>query len=471
MLRSIVATVGLLASSSLAVAQNQCWFAAAMSLGNLPGAISMVGDVDLDGDVDAILRGTNAGSDFFEVVFNDGCQLTPGGAIPVMGGKGVPVAFVDIGGDGIRDVVVRTTSTSLPGIGPGLVIYRGLASGTFAAPVLKITWGYVHSFLEGDANGDGLPDFFSQERIGPNLVSLWYYGNANHTLTAGPTSTLPFVSNVTVGPYAHPTAVLDVDGDQIDDVVMATDTGFADQLRMFRTIAGQFTALPAVPIAPSTSTTKSLIKVDTDQDGDLDLVLSYRDGNFTGLLQIVEQLAVGSFQALPPVPLNTWGMLTSGDWDGDGDTDLVMREGGYVSSTEHDFRFLQCTAPNTYQVWPSRRANDADTFGVACVDFNGDGDLDYVQGTNIIYGDGTFGSANGGDLVTDWDGDGDLDFADGDTLYINNGGASFTALGMTFPPTPAGLMRVDWRDLDLATLGKILGTFEDIFDDARSRPR
>lgn len=445
MLHKIVVAAALIASSTLVTAQNQCWFSAPVALSNLGTQLTLVGDADLDGDVDAIMSGRTAGGlDYVEVLFNDGCDLVPGGQIPIPGGRGTAIAFVDIGGDGIRDLIVATTGRAFSGVGPGLYIYVGLPGGTFAPPVFKVTWGFVTSFLEGDANGDGFPDFFSQEATGSTMVSLWYHGASNNTLTGTQVSVLPSQALGTTGAYPYPTVVVDVDGDQIDDVVMATFLNGTDQLSMFGTQAGGFVPLPQVPIAAGFTSFKDILVVDSDQDGDDDIALSYAGAP----LQIVQQLSPGNWQALPVLLGPAPGQLIGGDWDGDGDTDLIMRERTNMGTAFHYYRHLENVGGNGFNVSARIEADGQLSYGVTCADMNGDGFLDYVEDSNIIYGDGTFdGPDAGGDLLVDWDGDGDLDYTDGDTLYENDGGANYTATPIAFPAPPSGSTQTAWFDL------------------------
>jgi len=443
MLRGIVVAVALIASSTFATAQNPCWFSAPVPLSSLGTQIALVGDADLDGDVDAIMTGiTTGGFDYVEVLFNNGCDLAPGGPITIPGGRGRPVAFTDIGSDGIPDLIVATTNYF--GVGPGLYIYIGLPGGTFAPPVFKVTWGYVTSFLEGDGNGDGFPDFFSQEATGASMVSLWYHGAGDNTLTGTQVSTLPSVVSGVGGAIPYATVLVDVDGDQIDDVVMATNLNNAHQLSMFRTQAGGFVTLPQILLSSGFGSQKDMLVVDADQDGDDDIALSY----FGAPLQIVRQLNPGNWQALPPSSGPTFGQLLGGDWDGDGDTDLIIRERTNTGTAFHHYRHLESIGGNGYNLSDRIEVDGQLSCGVACVDMNGDGFLDYVEEANIIYGDGTFdGPDAGGDLLVDWDGDGDLDYADGDTLHENNGGSKYTATPIAFPAPPVGLARTGWFDL------------------------
>lgn len=187
--------------------------------------------MQLDGDVDAIVTANSAGVDYCAVLFNNGCDLQLGQPIAIPSGRGNVVAYTDIGGDGIRDLIV---ASQMPTPGPGVYIYQGLAGGAFAPPVFRLTWGYVMSFKQGDVNGDGLPDFFSQEATGSLIVSLWYQSTANNTLTGTPTSTLPSAS-FGIGSAPYNTVILDLDGDQVDDVALATDLGGFNQISMYRT--------------------------------------------------------------------------------------------------------------------------------------------------------------------------------------------------------------------------------------------
>lgn len=444
MQRAIIIATLVLASSTFVTAQNQCWLTAPMALG-LPAdsEVAGLGDADLDGDVDAIVKLRASGIDSCAVLFNNGCDLTLGPAIAIPSGRGNVIAYTDIGGDGIPDLLVATVETISPGPGPGIYIYQGLAGGTFAPPVFRLTWGYVVSFEEGNFNGDGLPDFFSQERTGSVLVSLWYGSTTSNTLTGSPVSTLPFSVLGSAGAYMNPTVVLDLDGDQVDDVAMVTTNGSTDQLSLFRTTPTGMVQMPPVPTGNGFSYVKELAIVDSDHDGDDDIVIS-----FTSQLQVVEQAAPGVWQALPVVSGPAFGPMVTGDWDGDGDTDLIIRESQTAGAVFHRFRFLESIGGHAFNVIGPLAAGSAYAQPVECADMNGDGFLDYVETSNIIYGDGTFTPLlAGGELLVDWDGDGDLDFTNGDTLYLGDGDNRYDPSPLPFPAPPVGLQQAAWYDL------------------------
>lgn len=88
-------------------------------------------------------------------------------------------------------------------------------------------------------------------------------------------------------------------------------------------------------------------------------------------------------------------------------------------------------------------------------DLDADGDLDVVQGGNIVWlndGSGNFtdsGQNLGGinSVLADVDGDGDADLVDQNNVYINDGNAIFTGTGQDLTPS-GGALAIEVGDLD-----------------------
>ncbi len=238
--------------------------------------------------------------------------------------------------------------------------------------------------------------------------------------------------------------------------------------------------------------TTSVAWGDWDGDGDLDLVVGNEDVN-----QVYENDG-GMLKLDPdnPNPAQRFGWaedpadaryttsLAWGDWDGDGDLDLAVGNGGWSDEVnqvyENDGGTLKLDPGNGFG-WEEDPVNAKSTTSVAWGDWDGDGDLDLAVGNggylttesaqvNQVYeNDGgmlkldpynpdpaqQFGwvSPQAQDTKSvawgDWDGDGDLDLAAGNggwsdevnQVYENDGG-----MLKLDPDNPDPTQRFGWEE-------------------------
>jgi len=204
-------------------------------------------------------------------------------------------------------------------------------------------------------------------------------------------------------------AVSDVDGDDDDDLLMIS----GDRLRLFRNDVGEFTDITAASgiVTPPTGDCRCGYFADIDNDGDQDLFVAvYRGENL-----LFENVGGAKFRE---VPVERSGLVTPhgqtaaacfGDFDDDGDLDLVLANGQDMYAIHPD---PECNARNGHPDQFFRNNGDgtfSDTsdevglggtgWALACAvsDFDRDGDLDlYIAndiGEDFVYqngGDGTF---------------------------------------------------------------------------------
>ncbi len=207
---------------------------------------------------------------------------------------------------------------------------------------------------------------------------------------------------------------------------------------------------------------------DYDLDGDLDLALSGSSstGNFT---KIYRNAGSDAFVDIGATLLNvSWGGVAWGDYDNDGDPDLLITGGSVFRIFRNDggaFSDANATLP-ALSIY-----NDCSVWG----DYDNDGDLDILiegvtsptGGTIIsrIYrndGGGSFADINAGlaGMHTgsvawgDYDSDGDLDilmtgtldFGSASKIYRNEGSGVFTELSTSLPGIR--LSSGTWADYD-----------------------
>ncbi len=254
-----------------------------------PTDVALLGDTDGDGTQELVLRSDRADGTVILRVFDvpaSGLQTQPRTVFTGPSGFATSIDAQDIDCDGVLDLVT-TWSSSSP-IGARIDVHRGpLPRGSFQAlqgPTPERRWSHsgtnaplVERFdAVGDLDGDGCRELVLRSVTGGN----------------DRTTHLTFVGTASYPP----------DGAVLDDtnafLVHATASG---------------SRAPAL--------------VDADGDGDLDLVLARSYGD---RLEVVEDIPVGTRGEVSLVRSGAWAIGTCnlpevavGDFDGDGDPDLV----------------------------------------------------------------------------------------------------------------------------------------------------
>jgi fibronectin type 3 domain-containing protein len=265
----------------------------------------------------------------------------------------------------------------------------------------------------------------------------------------------------------------DQDGD-LDVVIVGTVSSGAESTTGTATIyrndgGGTFTPISAGLTGVKLS---SVDWGDYDQDGDLDLVLSGEDNSFNPRTQIYRNDGNDTFTPVSAGLQNLReGDVAWGDYDGDGDQDLVVI--GMDDGLTRRSILYRNDGGGEFTAVPAGFA-DVNRGTVEWGDYDSDGDLDLLltglnasgnevatiyrndEGAFTPVGAGLTGVSNGGADWGDFDNDGDLDLAltggaDGTPdettiLYRNDGNGTFTSID-------AGLVNVkrsdvDWGDYD-----------------------
>jgi hypothetical protein len=327
-----------------------------------------------------------------------------------------------------------------------------LAIGSLGEAVAGIGWPNPKSLpntqgtyfvLVADLNKDGIPDLV----LGSNVVSI-YLGNADGTYTEAATISMQ-------GPTSYPIVSADFNGDGIPD--LAVPLYGSNKIAILLGKGDGTFAEPVMASVPgSVVGVEQIVVADFDGDGIPDLAVITNATNST--VDILVGNGDGTFTAEttnPPIS-GTPFYFATGDFNGDGKTDLAVAENNGTIA------ILLGNGDGTFAA--SGSVNSASSGSpIAVADFSGDGKLDIavaagaysIESVSVLTGngDGTFNSPFSGPgstspsttwvQVADFNQDGTPDVVLADSngnaiVFLNNGGGllseSFTVVsGLTVP--------------------------------------
>jgi hypothetical protein len=301
------------------------------------------------------------------------------------------LAAADLNGDGKPDLVVTYRSA--------VAVMLGNGDGTFKPPVNYGPRGLV---AVADFNGDGKPDLVVSTL---SQTGIWL-GDGNGVFEP-PLAYIAFNSTLAI-------AVGDFNGDGKPDVAVSglTTEGVSTLSVLLGTGTGtlQTTGTYTMGGIPAVG--------DFNQDGKLDLAIG------TAGVAILLGNGRGGLQHPSNVPAHVEmpHVVASGDFDGDGKDDLVVIDVSDVGVSV----ILANGHTHKYAIQAA---------ALAVGDFNQDGKLDIVAGSNMLLGngDGTFQVLPGppsllSPIVADFNGDGKPDlagFGNGIDILLGNGDGTF----------------------------------------------
>ncbi len=178
-----------------------------------------------------------------------------------------------------------------------------------------------------------------------------------------------------------------------------------------------------------------------------DLSADVTDADFTGTENLFDEINPGDLTGV------SFGFPQLGDFDNDGDLDLVL------SGTSDTGAFTMVYRNNGTGHFSEINPNGLTPSIHQCVtgDLDNDGDLDIIQGDKIYLNDGTGFFTEHATLPTDpyypivlgdLDNDGDLDLIHGFKIFQNDGSAGFTEINIGHISLPGAEMNSVLGDLD-----------------------
>jgi hypothetical protein len=320
------------------------------------------------------------------------------------------VTLGDFNGDGAQDIFFNTMYT------PGQ-LWFGNGDGTFTDSGQALGGSNFQGRVarSGDLDGDGDLDLLVTSSSGTDEVYL------NNGLGIFRSTDQAFTTSSTYG------AVLgDVDGD--GDLDFVTAQNHEDSVIWLNNGNGIFSSHPN---SISASVAQDVALGDLDGDGDLDLVFANVSQTNSVFLNVGTGLFTNTAQTLGTLSDGSMNVVL-GDVDGDGDLDAIFA--GYYSANKVFFNNGTGVFTDSNQTLGMAATRD-----VILVDVDSDGDLDMVANNDmeankiwINDGKGTFtdsglslGSTEFSYPVraADFDGDGDLDLLQGTdsggTVWLN----------------------------------------------------
>jgi hypothetical protein len=323
--------------------------------------IARTADIDGDGDLDLLGRGTNQSLNWSE---NLGQGSYLGHYVSI--GAGAPATLTDLqpadyDRDGDVDVVVASSQ--------GVGWYENNGAETFAYRPITTTPS-VAAIAVVDVDGDGAFDIVPTF-AGSSPALVWYRNEGGYTSTRQTVaSPITFYSSIRA-------ADMDRDGDV--DFVVGAATG-SDGIHWLRNDgSGAFTSLSQVT---SSTTVDALAVVDLDRDGDFDIVSQFNQAG-TRKFEWLENTGDDSFwrhsigsTMLSPSSIDRLAVV---DLDGDDDFDLVLSEGDYLRLYRNDGMQVF-----TVSDIATATANGPKFSFVHAADLNDDGDLELLTSTGVL---------------------------------------------------------------------------------------
>jgi hypothetical protein len=374
--------------------------------GGLVGGFS-VQDVDGDGNLDVLF--TNASDQNLYLALGNGDGTFQNSSTPLTA-LGYPnfLAFVDVTGDGVMDVIAYGNGYT--------AVYPGMGSGRFSNPMNYVAGlaGLVEP-APADFDGDGKPDVlvldystywrgmqtgypYPEIRIGLND------GKGNFTYqTVADDSTLRNMPAGDVEEGLVYPMVADFNGDNIADFILNDEQG--GLWVVLSKGGGKFAAPVLIPLGqPYACHFARLDMGDVNGDGKKDAVFAYSgdsscsSGSIPSGVMTLLSKGDGTFTPIF-VPIGSSAYLPKLiDFNGDGKLDLALSD-IKPNQFSYDFIIVPGNGDGTFNISAATKPLASDTGVTAIIpgDFDGDGKQDLTLGTIMrVDSDGTFLSGTTG---------------------------------------------------------------------------
>ncbi len=287
---------------------------------NIPG--TFVGDVawgdyDADGDLDILIQGYTDGDDITKIYKNNGTGSFTDSGISFPNIVDGSTSFVDYNNDGFIDILLA----GFDGESYLTILYKNNGNSTFSESGISLPGAIKSSYEWGDYDNDGDMDIFISGLDGAGiLISKLYENNGDETFTE--------TTNNFVGAWLGDMVWGDYDNDGDLDILLSGYTQSTERIaKVFKNNGdGSFDEVLSSGLVGVSHC--SVIWGDYDNDGDLDVFIAgtYEgSGNWVRVTDVFINNGDDSFTAegLNFAIDSFWGESAWGDYDNDGDLDLI----------------------------------------------------------------------------------------------------------------------------------------------------
>lgn len=339
---------------------------AAVGLPALDFSSTAWGDSDNDGDLDLLVTGRDSsGTPIARLYRNDGNNSFSDANAGLTGVAAGSVAWGDADRDGDLDLLLTGQTQGGDRIA---VVYRNNSNNSFTDIKAGLTGVAYGSVAWGDSDQDGdLDILLSGATLGASTTRL-YQNNGNSTFTDLGAVGMPEVRDGAVawGDY-------DADGDS--DIILTGQTQGGSRIaKIFRNNGNN--TFSDVKAALTGVKDSAVAWGDADNDGDLDVIISGQGQGGLLVAQVYRNDGSNTFSSLNAglVPVSN-GSVAWGDSDNDGDLDIVLT--GQDKNGSHLARLYRNNGNNNFSNTPAALTGVA--FGsVGWADADDDGDVDLL---------------------------------------------------------------------------------------------